>query len=103
MRKRTVSRVVDPTRMPRPTGAQLAELAALRDMPDETIDTSDIPPLHDDFWARAVRNPFYRPTKQATTVRIDADVLAWLKADGEGYQTRLNTILRRAMLDALKS
>jgi len=89
--------------MPELTRAQRAELAALREMPDATIDTTDIAPLDDAFWARAVRNPFYRPTKQATTVRIDADVLAWLKADGRGYQTRLNAILRRAMLEALKS
>ena len=62
------------------------------------IDTSDIPPLGDEFFANASRNPFYRPLKQSTTVRLDADVLAWLKAQGPGYQTRLNAILRAAML-----
>lgn len=72
-------------------------------MSDATIDTSDIAPLDDAFWARAVRNPFYQPTRQATTVRIDADVLARLKADGKGYQMRLNAILRRAMLADLES
>lgn len=36
--------------------------------------------------------------KQSTTVRLDADVLAWLKAKGKGYQTRLNAILREAMM-----
>jgi uncharacterized protein (DUF4415 family) len=58
----------------------------------------DIPPLDDDFWAKAVRNPYFRPLKQSTTVRIDADVLAWLRAQGKGYQTRINQILRAAML-----
>ena len=62
------------------------------------IDTSDIPPLTDQFFARAVRNPYYRPVKQSTTVRIDADVLDWLRSQGAGYQTRINAILRRAML-----
>ena len=36
--------------------------------------------------------------KQSTTVRLDADVLQWLKAKGKGYQTRLNAILREAMM-----
>jgi uncharacterized protein (DUF4415 family) len=67
-------------------------------MTDSAIDYSDIPPLDDAFWKNAVRNPFYKPTKQATTVRIDADVLLWLKATGKGYQTRINAILREAML-----
>jgi uncharacterized protein (DUF4415 family) len=62
------------------------------------IDTSDIPPLGKRFFANASRSPFYRPLKQSTTVRLDADILAWLKAQGPGYQTRLNAILRAAML-----
>ncbi len=45
-----------------------------------------------------VRNPFYKPTKTATTVRVDSDVLLWLKSNGKGYQTRLNMILPEAML-----
>ncbi|MGB7979845.1 MAG: BrnA antitoxin family protein [Candidatus Nanopelagicales bacterium] len=43
----------------------------------------------------------YRPTKSSTTVRLDTDVLLWLKAQGRGYQTRLNAILREAMLKEL--
>ena len=65
--------------------------------PDAEIDTSDIPPLTDDFFRRAVRNPYYRPIKQSTTVRLDADALAWLKSQGPGYQTRINRLLRAAM------
>lgn len=79
---------------------QLAELAVLEAAADD-IDYGDIPPLSDDFWKQAVRNPFYRPTKSSTTVRIDTDVLLWLKAQGRGYQTRLNAILREAMLKEL--
>lgn len=67
-------------------------------MPDGEIDTSDLPPLTDEFWKNAVRNPFYKPTKTSTTVRVDSDVLVWLKSKGKGYQTRLNVILRQAML-----
>lgn len=40
----------------------------------------------------ALANP-----KQEVKIRLDADVLAWLKAEGRGYQTRLNAILREAM------
>lgn len=65
---------------------------------DSRIDTSEIAPLDHDFFARAVRNPFSKPLKQSTTVRLDADVLAWLRSQGPGYQTRLNAILRAAML-----
>ena len=54
-----------------------------------------------------MQNPFYKPTKQVTTVRIDADVMQWLKAQGKGkgkgYQTRMNKILRDAMLKELKN
>jgi len=42
----------------------------------------------------------YKPKKIVTTVRIDADVMAWLKQQGRGYQTRLNAILRDAMLQS---
>jgi uncharacterized protein (DUF4415 family) len=65
---------------------------------DSRIDTSDIAPLDQGFFARAVRNPLFKPLKQSTTVRLDADVLAWLRSQGPGYQTRLNAILRAAML-----
>lgn len=102
MKTKLVSRYVDLADLPPLTEAQNAKLEALAALPDETIDYSDIPPLTEAFWANAVRNPFYRPVKTATTVRIDADVLAWLRAPGRGYQTRINAILRRPMLAALK-
>ena len=77
---------------------RLSEVAA---RPDSEIDFSDIPLLKKTFWKNAVRNPFYRPVKQQLTVRLDADVVAWLRRHGKGYQTRLNQVLRQAMLDDL--
>jgi uncharacterized protein (DUF4415 family) len=44
------------------------------------------------------RGKFYRPVKKQITARVDADVLAWLKSQGKGYQSRMNAILRDAML-----
>ncbi len=67
-------------------------------MPDSEIDFSDIPRLTEDFWKNAARSPWYRPVKKQLTVRVDADVLAWLKGKGAGYQTRINALLRAAML-----
>jgi uncharacterized protein (DUF4415 family) len=80
------------------TAKQRRQLVALASMPDDQIDYSDIPPLKDRFWKRAVRNPFYRPVKRQLTVRLDADVIAWLREQGKGYQTRINTLLRAAMV-----
>ena len=67
-------------------------------MPDSEIDFSDIPELTEKFWKNGVRNPFYRPIKKQVTLRIDADVVAWLRRQGKGYQTRANAVLREAML-----
>ena len=98
MSKKTVKYELDLANPPPLTARQKAQVAALRTRSDSEIDTSDIPPLTKEFWKSAVRNPFYKPTKTATTVRVDSDVLVWLKSDGKGYQTRLNLILREAML-----
>ena len=87
--------------LPPVTKAQQAELKALAKIPDDEIDTSDIQPLSEVQWANAVRGRFYKPIKTPTTVRLDADVLAWLKSQGKGYQTRINVILRDAMLDSI--
>jgi len=98
MNRKTVKHQLDPANPPSLTAKQKAQVAALRARPDSDIDTSDIPQLTKEFWKNAVRNPFYKPTKTATTVRVDSDVLVWLKSNGKGYQTRLNSILREAML-----
>ena len=84
------------------TAAQRRQLRTLAALPDDKIDYSDIPPLTEKFWENAVRNPFYRPVKQQLNVRLDADVIAWLRQQGKGYQTRLNTLLRSAMLKEIK-
>jgi uncharacterized protein (DUF4415 family) len=84
------------------TAADKSRLKKLAARPESEIDYSDIPPLTEEFWKNAVRGRFYRPNKTSTTLRIDSDVLAWLRSGGKGYQSRLNAILRREMLAALK-
>lgn len=77
------------------TAEQKAELAALDALPDDQIDTSDIPEVLD--WSEARRGLFYRPVKQQITLRLDADVVGWFKAQaagGRGYQTAINRALR---------
>jgi uncharacterized protein (DUF4415 family) len=77
---------------------QKKELAALAALSDDQIDTSDIPELPPDAWKDAIRGRFYRPVKQAVSMRLDSDVIAWLRKAGSGYQTRANRILRERML-----
>ena len=67
-------------------------------MREREIDTTDIPPTAD--WSKAVVGRFYRPIKKPVTIRLDADVLHWLKEQGDGYQTRINSILRSVMEQA---
>lgn len=64
-------------------------------MKEREIDYSDIAPLGKEFFAKATEA--WPPAKQQLTLRLDADVLKWLKAHGRGYQTRINRILRAAM------
>jgi len=72
-----------------------AELKAIAEMSDDDIDYSDIPQITD-FSGFEV-GKFYRPLKETVTMRLDADVLHWLRKDGIGYQSRLNAILRKEM------
>src|SRR2546427_414239 len=76
------------------TAKQKRELAHLTSVRDDQIDTSEIPELPPAAWKNAVRGRFYRPVKQAVSMRLDADVIAWLKKRGKGYQTRANRVLR---------
>ena len=64
-------------------------------MRDSDIDYSDIPPLDKSFLKKATVP--WPPVKKQLTIRIDADILAWLRAQGKGYQTRINRILRVLM------
>ena len=66
-------------------------------VPDEQIDTSDIPELTEEDFARG-HFKYWKPVKKAITVRIDIDNLNWLKEAGKGYQTRLNDVLRWAKM-----
>ena len=75
------------------TAVQKADLARLATMRDEDIDLSDIPEQLD--WSDAKRGMFYKPLKQQLTLRLDADVVDWFKRQGEGYQTKINAVLRK--------
>ena len=84
--------------LPPLTEEQKADLKRLAALPDAEINTSDIPELTDAQLAEMKRPEHFRPVKKQITARLDADVLAWLKAGGKGYQSRMNAILRQAML-----
>ena len=77
--------------MSKVSSADRKNLAA---MEDKDIDISDIAELDENFF----RNAELRvPAKQSVTMRLDSDVLAWFKAQGQGYQTRINKLLRSYM------
>src|SRR5271166_3113011 len=67
----------------------------LRAMRDADIDNSDIPRLGKSFW-KAAKLTMPEP-KDRLTIRVDHDVVQWLKKKGSGYQTRINAILRSYM------
>lgn len=75
----------------RKLATELQRLAARR---DEEVDLSDIPELDEAFFREAEWRP---PIKKPVTIRLDADVLAWFRSEGPGYQTRINRLLRRYM------
>ena len=77
------------------TKEQKRDIRAVAAKRDEDIDFSDAPSVLD--WGGAEIGKFYRPKKKPVTMRLDADVIAWLKADGPGYQTKANSLLRHAM------
>jgi uncharacterized protein (DUF4415 family) len=78
----------------------LAELRAAAALPDEEINTDDVPEVTD--WSQGERGRFYRPVKRQVTLRIDADVLAFFRATEKHYQTAMNRTLRAAMLRGLR-
>ena len=84
--------------MKKVSGRIAKEIEVLRHIKDEDIDLTDIPDTAD--WSKAVVGKFYRPVKKPVTVRLDADIVAWLKSQGDGYQTRLNKLLRQAMMQS---
>jgi uncharacterized protein (DUF4415 family) len=82
------------------TKEQKRDIRSIAAKRDEDIDFSDVPPVLD--WSGAEIGKFYRPKKKPVTMRLDSDVINWLKADGRGYQTKANWLLRNAMLHLTK-
>jgi uncharacterized protein (DUF4415 family) len=82
------------------TKGQKRDIQAIAEKRDRDIDFSDAPPVLD--WSAAEIGKFYRPAKKPVTMRLDSDVIAWLKSDGRGYQTKANWLLRHAMLHFTK-
>jgi uncharacterized protein (DUF4415 family) len=83
--------------LPKLSDRELRRLKALSKLPDSEIDLSDIPEITPEMFRNAIRGNPYLRKKQQLTVRLDADVLDWLKGMGRGYQTKLNALLREAM------
>ncbi len=78
--------------LPALTEAQLADLRAAE---GAEPDTQDIPQARAENWAHARR--FFRPRKEAISLRLDADVLDWLRHRHERYQPEINRILHEKM------
>lgn len=77
------------------TAKQQAEIDSLAALPEEKIDTRDIPEQRD--WRGARRGALFRPAKQQVTLPIDADLIEWFRqhsSGGESYQTSINRALR---------
>ena len=64
---------------------------------DARLDHAEVPQLPPESWEGAVIGKYYRPIKSQISVRIDNDVLAWLRSKGEGHLSRINAILREHM------
>jgi uncharacterized protein (DUF4415 family) len=77
------------------TKQQKEEIERLEAMSDRDIDTSDIPEITD--WSKAVVGKFYRPVKRQITLRLDADMIEWFKAQDGKYQKHINQALREYM------
>jgi uncharacterized protein (DUF4415 family) len=77
----------------------LTDWERLDALEDEDIDLSDVPEITPEMFAKAVvrRGLKPAPSKQQVTIRLDDDVLEWFRAQGEGYQIRINALLRAYM------
>ena len=84
--------------LPRPTKEDWDRVDAIK---EKDIDYSDIPEITDFSKFRPwEQRQMFKPVKIAVTCKLDADIVAWLKQGGKGYQTRLNAILRQVMSHA---
>lgn len=79
--------------MKRPYDRELTTEELLR-LKDEEFDYSDIPEPDDGFWAKARIIMPERRNKTQITAKFDSDMVAWFKAQGRGYQARMNAVLR---------
>ncbi len=84
--------------MKRLSKEQKRDIAVIAAKKDADINFYDLPSVVD--WRGAEIGKFYRPPKKPVTMRLDADVIEWLKAYGKGYQTKANLLLRYAMASA---
>jgi uncharacterized protein (DUF4415 family) len=80
------------------TKEQKRQIAAIAGKKDAAIDITEMPEVTD--WSAAEKGKFYRPPKKPVTMRLDTDVVEWLKSYGRGYQTRVNHLLRHAMVSS---
>lgn len=80
------------------TKEQKRDIAAIATKRDSEIDLSEMPEVVD--WSGAIMGKFYRPAKKPVTMRLDEDIVVWLKSFGRGYQTKANLLLRHAMVAA---
>ena len=83
--------------MKKPIKNRKRQIAVIAAKKDADIDLSEMPEVLD--WSGAEIGKFYRPSKKPVTMRLDTDVVGWLKSYGRGYQTRVNILLRHAMMD----
>ena len=98
---RAPQRPAKDTVMKKLTKRQRDEIAAVIAKRDADIDLSEMPEVID--WSGAEMGKFYRPPKRPVTMRLDADVIDWLKSYGPGYQTKANLLLRHAMRNTQKT
>ena len=66
----------------------------LERLEERTVDLGDPDAPEIEAWMVRERGKFYRPLKQQITLRLDKDIIAWFKAQGDKYQTRINEALR---------
>src|SRR5229473_3893224 len=94
------SRMGQPAFMKKLNKKQKKQIAAIAAKKDADIDLTDMPEVLD--WSKAEIGKFYRPPKKPVTIRLDTDVISWLKSYGRGYQTKTNMLLRQAMRSSVR-
>jgi uncharacterized protein (DUF4415 family) len=76
------------------------QIAVISAKKDADIDLTEMPEVLD--WSKAEIGKFYRPPKKPVTIRLDTDIISWLKSYGRGYQTKTNMLLRHAMRSSVR-